>query len=249
MALPGIRGVLLGGSRASGFADADSDTDLYTLRRGPLPDRDARAAALAPLADGGRVVEETAWGVEDHLRITGRLVEIIHLDLATLPVDEAYGPGLAPNGYTTAFLNTLSGGLVVADPLGELAALRARLAVYPEATRARILAQAAEELPGYLGQLKKAQSRGDWTSAVNRRSALQAAWFDALFALNRRYHPGEKRLMTHLASCSILPDAAAARWASVSLMGADDPALIEAMRSLVEELLAAALADLGTLGA
>ena len=33
--IPGVRAVLLGGSRATGVADAASDTDLYALRSGP----------------------------------------------------------------------------------------------------------------------------------------------------------------------------------------------------------------------
>lgn len=236
--LAGVAAVALGGSRASGLADAASDTDLYALCPTGVPDAAARVRALAPLADGGRVRRETAWGDEDHLHLDGRLVEIVYLDGSVLDVERFYDPGAEPTGYTTAFLHTLAGAVGVADPDGTLAALQERLRTFPEATRARILAQAPSELAGYLTQLRAAQSRGDWTSVTHRRAALQTAWFDLLFALNRRYHPGEKRLLPHAETCPRRPDALRARWTAAALAPADDPGLPDALAALVDDLLA-----------
>ncbi len=235
--LPGVRAVFVGGSRASGLADEASDTDLYALHRGALAGPAAREAALLPHADS-MVTSIDTWGPESHFAIAGQEVEVVYLDLAGLALDTFYGAGAAPTGYTTAFLHTLAHGRPVADPHGELAAIQARLTTYPEATRRRILEQAPGELASYIDQLRKAQSRGDWTNVTSRRAAIQATWFDLLFALNRVYHPGEKRLLTHLERCPLAPDAARARWASVSLLAADDPRLAEGLATLVSELVA-----------
>lgn len=235
VALPGVRAVFLGGSRATGTADDSSDTDLYALCR-PVPDADAAATALRPLADDGHITRVTTWGAEDHFRVAGRLVEIVHLDADALAVDAFYDPGVAPTGYTTAFLHTLALGVPLADPNGELAALQDRLRTYPEATRARILAEVPAELAEYLSQLRKAQGRADWTSVTHRRAAAQTAWFDLCFALNRRLHPGEKRMLTHLADCPVVPADAVARWAQASLLPADDPALPDVLGELASEL-------------
>lgn len=237
LGLPGVLAVAIGGSRASGLADAASDTDLYAFGTGPAPDAAARAAALATLADGARVVRDATWGEEDHLHVGGRLVEVMYVDLDVLALESFYAPGAGPTGYTTAWLHTLAHARVVADPAGALAAVRARLEAYPEATRTRILAQAPVEFAGYLDQLRKAQARADWTAVTNRRSAFQAAWFDALFALNRRYHPGEKRLLRHAASCPRRPERTVERWAEASLARADDPGLEAALASLGADLL------------
>lgn len=236
LGLTGVRAVFLGGSRAAGTGDAASDTDVYALHRGPLPDAAARAAALAPLADGGVVREETAWGVEDHLHAGGGLIEIVHLDADALGLDAFYDPGVDPTGYTTAFLHTLAGGVPLADPHGDLAAIQGRLATYPEATRARLLAQLPRELAEYAATLTKAQTRGDWTGVTNRRAAFQAAWFDLLFAVNRRYHPGEKRLLAHLERCPVTVPDAGVRWTRVSLAAADDPALPRELAALASDL-------------
>jgi hypothetical protein len=236
LALAGVRAVFLGGSRATGTDDAASDTDVYALHLGRLPGPVERAAALAPLADGGVVREETAWGVEDHLRVGGGLVEVVYLDADALGLDAFYDPGVDPTGYTTAFLHTLAHGVPLADPHGDLAAVQGRLTHYPEATRARMLEQLPRELAEYTATLTKAQARADWTGVTNRRAAFQAAWFDLLFAVNRRYHPGEKRLLTHLAGCSVTVADVRDRWARVSLAAADDPLLPGDLAALADDL-------------
>lgn len=218
-----------------GVDDAASDTDLYAFHDGAPPSEDARARALSPLADGGEVVAEETWGTSDLLRIGGHLVDIVYLDLDGVGVDAFYDPGVWPTGYTTAFLHTLARCLVVADPAGELAAIQARLGTYPEATRAKVLERLPTELNGYLEQLANARRRTDWTSVTHRRTALQVAWFDLVFAINRRYHPGEKRLLDHLSTCSLVPDDAVARWTHASLLPADDPALVDALAALAAD--------------
>ncbi|EWT03362.1 hypothetical protein N865_18540 [Intrasporangium oryzae NRRL B-24470] len=134
LGLDSVVAVFLGGSRATGVDDARSDTDLYAVHRGSVAPGPERAAALAPLADGGEVREETAWGPEDHLHVGGGLVEVVHLELGGLRdlVDRAYTDGLGDEGFATAFLHTVNAGLVLRDPEGEVAALQVRLVTYPE---------------------------------------------------------------------------------------------------------------------
>ena len=144
---------------------------------------------------------------------------------------------VSPNGYTTAFLFTLARMEPLADPHGHLARLRQRLATYPEATRDRLLDRLPRELPNYLDQLRKAQRRRDWTGVINRRSALQEAWFDLLFAINRHYHPGEKRLLSHLAELPVQPPDAVQRWSEAALAPGDDPGLVDLLTELTDDLL------------
>ncbi len=61
-------------------------------------------------------------------------------------------------------------------------------------------------LPSYDAQIRKAASRGDKIAVNHRMAAFMESYFDVLFALNRRTHPGEKRL-DKLAErdCAILP--------------------------------------------
>jgi hypothetical protein len=60
--------------------------------------------------------------------------------------------------------------------------------------------------------------------------------FNMLFALNRRYHPGEKRLLLHAERCAIRPEQHTERWEHAAALHVDDGIMPEALAELVEEL-------------
>lgn len=243
MAISGVVAVTLGGSLASGLADEHSDVDLHVYWREPLADDAARHAALAAAADAGTAVATIReWGLEDHLTAGGRLVELVYVHLGDLRslVERSYGEGLGDEGFATALLWSVAAGLLLRDPSGELHALRARLAAYPEATRRRLLATMPGLLRAYLGQLRKAQARGDVLFAQHRRYTIQMVYFNMLFALNRMYHPGEKRLLLHGERCAIRPPGQAERWERVARLPAGDPAAAELLAGLTDDLCALA---------
>ena len=241
-AVAGIAGVVavsLGGSLASGLADEASDIDMHVYFRAPLADTAERHARIAAAADPGTPVREVGdWGLEDHFYVGGRLAELIyvHLDDMRALVERAYGEGIGDEGFATAQLAFVAEGRPLHDREGALAALRARLAVYPEATRSRLLGSHPRLLRSYLGQLRKAQSRGDLLFAQHRRYTLQMVFFNMLFALNRRYHPGEKRLLVHGERCPLRPARLAERWERIARLPADDTAVADLLQELVDDL-------------
>lgn len=239
MTLPGVRAVAIGGSRASGLADAASDTDVYALVTGAVPAPADRAEVLRGTADDGRVEAQDAFGPEDHLVVGGRLTEVVYLRAEALAaqVDAATGEGLMSEGFTTCFLHTIATCVPVADD-GSLASLRSRLATYPEPTRRRILAETPQVLRACLEQLARARQRGDVLMTAHRRASVQALWFNMLFALNRAYHPGEKRLLEHAARLEVVPADAVERWREAQLLRADDARLPQALAGLADDLLA-----------
>ena len=94
---------------------------------------------------------------------------------------------------------------------GQYAATRQRFDVpFPEELRRNIINRNMRlltgNLPSYDAQIRKAASRGDKIAVNHRMAAFMESYFDVLFALNRRTHPGEKRL-DKLAErdCAILP--------------------------------------------
>jgi Domain of unknown function (DUF4037) len=240
--LPGFAAISLGGSVAAGLADDASDLDLHVYWREPLAAPSTRRERLAQIvgADGVEV-DILDWGREDNLRVDGRMVELIYMPFDELcaEVDQAYGAGLITEGYTTARLFYVASGQPLHDPSGELSALRERLlAAYPEPTRRLLLQYHPALLRVYLGHLRLAQSRGDLLAAQHRRYTIQMVWFNLLFALNRRYHPGEKRLLIHSQSCMLRPDNLAARWERSARLAADDPELARVLGGLVDDLCA-----------
>jgi hypothetical protein len=238
--LPGFVAISLGGSVASGLADESSDLDLHIYWRAPLATPAERAARLAQIADAGSVeVEILDWGREDNLRIGGRRAELVYtpLDELCAEVEQAYGEGLISEGYTTARLYYVASGQPLHDPVGELSLLRERLLDgYPEPTRRLLLRYHPALLRVYLGHLRLAQSRGDLLAVQHRRYTVQMVFFNLLFALNRRYHPGEKRLLIHGERCPLRPADLAYRWSHAARLAADDPALAETLASMIDDL-------------
>ena len=73
---------------------------------------------------------------------------------------------------------------------------------------------------------------------VRRRAGLLDVTVSLLFALNRRYHPGEKRLLAHVASCDVRPINVADRLRAACVAAPDDPSLAEQFVSLIAETVA-----------
>jgi Domain of unknown function (DUF4037) len=85
----------------------------------------------------------------------------------------------------------------VLDPQGWLTQTRRKCREpYPELLREKIIAANHRAIRGilssYEAQIRKAAARGDLVSFNHRIAALVASYFDILFAVNRRLHPGEK---------------------------------------------------------
>jgi hypothetical protein len=238
--LPGVVAASLGGSAAAGLADASSDLDLHVYWRGELAGAGERAASIGKVADEGSVVPDVRfWGLEDHFHIDGQLAELVYVNLDDLQADvaRAYGEGIGGEGFVTAQLFYVTNSALVLDPTGEVGALRARLlAGYPEPTRRLVVRDNPFLMRYYLNHVRQAQGRGDLLFVQHRRYAVQMVFFNLLFALNRRYHPGEKRLLIHGAACDVAPRDLAIRWAENARLAADDAALPESLGALVEDL-------------
>lgn len=172
--VPGIAGVMLGGSRARGDAVADSDTDLGLYYRLPL-DLDALARLAREVAGGtaeitrpgdwGRWVDGGAW-----LRIEGAPVDWLYRNLDR--VDRCWRDAQQgryrfhfqvghPLGVPDfAYAGEVALGRVLADSTGELAALHSAAAQYPPALR-RSLTAGLAEAEFLLSGTKKVVLRGD----------------------------------------------------------------------------------------
>jgi len=236
--------VALGGSLASGVADAESDIDLYVYLDGllSLAER-AAVAGEAPRAEIGNAFWEpgdewidAASGI--HLDVMFRDVAWIESDLArVLNRCEAWV------GYSTAFWYNVRASRPLHDPRGWYAALQARASVpYPEALVQAIVAKnhpiLRDTLSSYRYQLQRALERADRVSLNHRVAAVLASVFDILFALNRQPHPGEKRLLALAeALCPRRPpDFAAQVDALLAASATVDPALLDHLDALCDGL-------------
>ncbi|MFG3101184.1 nucleotidyltransferase domain-containing protein [Streptomyces sp. NPDC048182] len=172
----GVVAVSLGGSRARGTHRPDSDTDLGLYYRPALDTAALRLLAGEMTGGPAEVTEPGGWGpwVDGGawLTIEGTQVDWIYRDLDRVHriwqqcrdgrFEVGTQPGHPIGVYSHAYAGEVALGRVLADPTGELAALREQIrAAYPPPLRASLVAGARWEVPFILAATRKGVRRGD----------------------------------------------------------------------------------------
>ncbi|MFE7587960.1 nucleotidyltransferase family protein [Kitasatospora sp. NPDC057512] len=211
--VPGVVGVMLGGSRARGEERPESDWDLGVYYRGGL-DLDALRAIAGPEVEvagpggWGPWVNGGAW-----LRVDGVAVDWILRDLdrvgrvwadcRTGRYEVGTQAGHPLGFWSPCYPGEVALGQLLADPAGELRRLKRQTADYPEPLRAALVAATWEA--GFL--LDTAAKSAVRTDALHVSLCLSHAvgiLVQALYAHHRRWCLNEKGA---LAVAGQLPDA------------------------------------------
>jgi len=207
--LPSVEAVILGGSFSTGMPDQRSDYDLYAYAREAI-DPALREALLRPRAVRLEL-QRDFWEWEDTwIEHDGAKLEIMYrgCENAEEEVEKRLCRYEASVGYTTFVLYTLAHGHILVDRDGWFRSLQKRVVNtgYPDRLLQGIVAKNYPVLgpiiSSYEDQIESAFARRDYVSLIHRTAAWLASYFDIVFAANRKYHPGEKRL---LARAAVLP--------------------------------------------
>jgi hypothetical protein len=152
--VPGVVGVVLGGSRARGTHTPESDTDLGIYYRAPLDVDRLGAVARSLSGPTAQVTEPGGWGPwvdgGGWLKVDGGALDFIYRDLDRVRAVctdvgqgryEFHQQGGHPLGFADhAYAGELALGRVLSDPTGELARLRSSLQPYPPALSQALIA-------------------------------------------------------------------------------------------------------------
>lgn len=200
-ALPQVEAIALGGSRAGIHYDEKSDYDIYLYCTAPVSDEERRAI----LSKYCSYVEygNHFWELEDNGTLNNGIdFDLLFRDLNdfTAGIARVVEQFQAGNAYTTCMWHNLVTCKIVYDGTGRLTAAKERFTVpYPDQLKKNIIENGwrllRTSMPAYELQIKKAAGRGDLVSVNHRTAALLETYFDVLFALNGKTHPGEKRLI------------------------------------------------------
>ncbi|MCP4590177.1 MAG: DUF4037 domain-containing protein, partial [bacterium] len=187
-----VEAVALGGSLASGTADAGSDIDLYVYSSAEIP-----VSARAEIATAGAEyaeVDNRFWESGDewvdaqtgiHVDVMFRSVEWIEEQ-----IERVLRRCEASVGYSTCLWHNVASSRALYDRAGWFRALQQDAGqAYPGELQRAIVAKNHPILwrtaSSYKYQLEGAIARGDMVSVNHRAAALLASYFDVLFAVNR----------------------------------------------------------------
>jgi predicted nucleotidyltransferase len=240
--VPDVKAVVLAGSRGGGTSDPESDFDIYVYATAEVPVEFRRGL----LGDGAEI-DNRFWepGDEASDLAAGLKLDIMYRSPKWIEdqLDRVLVRYEAAIGYTTCFWFNVLHSEPLFDREGWFEHLQNRAHVtYPDELRRAVIAKnwpiLRRNQSSYRRQIERALQRGDEVSVQHRVTALLASFFDVWFALERKPHPGEKRLLTHL------PE----QWASLvrGVLNAERTALLKNIDGLIDPL-DARLAEAGLL--
>lgn len=244
--------IALAGAHAKGMADASSDIDFYVFAESAKPYAERRSL-IESAADKGTVpwvdvsFDATPWGGSMDFMYKGTPVEATARTFAMM--DKAVEDCLngrfeiipaawTSNGYYTfIYLCELSFIKPIYDPNGILAAYQKKAAVYPPALRRSVIET-------FLSRANTWIDNFHYESAVRRADILFTApivlhtvmdMVQVIFALNRVYFTGDKKLEAALKRMEYCPDALLSNLAF--LMSAPrDPEQLDIQRQLLRQI-------------
>jgi predicted nucleotidyltransferase len=252
----GIVGIVLGGSRARGTANAASDYDigLYYGPDAPLDTTrlldvvrelvdDPEAAAVTPVGGWGPRIVGGGW-----LSIGGRKVDLLYRGVEPVravisacragQVSMDYQPG-HPHGFCSAiWMGEVAICEPLHDPQGIIADLKAATEPYPHALQAALLRTFLWEVQFAIENGEIAIARGEQTHIAGCIYRALCCIGQVLFALNRRYLINEKGALAEAAGFSrtipLLSERTERIWAALGR--SEFKSALSALRSLDEEL-------------
>lgn len=240
---PQVRSMAVGGSRAVKRNDEYSDYDVYVYCAEPLP-----------VADRRRVLEQycDSMVLDNHYREhedicimeDGTELNIIYRDLdeclATIArVAEDHEP---LDGCSTGLWHNLLTGRIAYDKGGLLAAAKEKYSIpYPQELKQNIISYHMNlikyGMPSFIAQIEKAMKRGDMVNITHCIDRFFESYFDIIFALNEKLHPGEKRMVQVCTEeCSVLPVNFELNIRLLCVNMCKDPATISVVNTMVTEL-------------
>lgn len=238
-----IEAMAIGGSRALKKNDEYSDYDVYVYCKELIPEDDRKAVLekyCSRMELGGCHREyEDICIMEDgmELNIVYRNTDEFLADIARVVVEHK-----AQGGYTTCMWHSLLTGRIAYDKGGRLAEAKQKYTVrFPQELKHNIISHNMQlikyGMSTCLTQLTKAMKRGDLISISQEAYKFLASYFDVIFAMNEKLHPGDKRLLDIcLKECRVLPDNFERNIKALLLNMCKDPAAICFVNTMVLEL-------------
>jgi Nucleotidyltransferase domain len=247
--VPGVRAIVLGGSRARGEATAASDYDigLYYEPDHPIDiGRLAKAVTTLPGPATSSVTAIGEWGPWINggawLTVAGMRVDLLYRDLGKVravieaccagKIERVYQPGHPHAFVSSIYMGEVALGRVLWDPDGVMTPLKRTCDPYPSALGETLIRSFFWEAKFALENALHGRGRDDPAYVAGCAFRCVACLCQALFALNRVYLLNEKAASAGVERLAVKPHDFAGRVRQAVAAGAAGLALLMA---LVEE--------------
>lgn len=251
--IPGVVGVVLGGSRANGTAIAASDIDIGIYYDGANPPATEALSAVATAMDDDHrpdlVVPYGGWGpwvdAGGWMTVGGFSVDLILRDIHRVEAEIENGRrGIVTCHYQTghphAFLNVIYRGemavcRIIADPRGVLAPLQTAAQDYPPALQSALTGFFLFEAGFSLDLAEKTLDRDDTYYVAAHLVRSVSAMNQVLFAVNRTYCLNEKKAVARIDGFRVRPKGYRRR-IDTALTAPATTVAIETLRALLADI-------------
>ena len=209
-----VKAIVISGSRMSGVEDELSDIDMYVYANEEIPlelrkcifDKYAVEQSLDnrywELGDE-MIIKDSQEGLDIMYREPNWIESMIH---------NVYDLHYAALGYTTCFIHNVASSRILFDRNGWFKSIQDKVCSgYPDELAKNIIEKnlpllKEKRYASFYAQIANAVHRNDYISVNHRLSAFFASYFDIIFAYNKIFHPGEKRLVRFvLSKCKFIP--------------------------------------------
>jgi predicted nucleotidyltransferase len=253
--IPGVRAVVLGGSRARGntgphadidlgiYYSPDRALDLSALNRlATALDDQHRSDLLTPIGGWGPWINGGGW-----LQVSGIAVDFLYRDVKKVrrviadcrsgKVEVDYQPG-HPHAFTSAvYLAETALCQPLTDPHGTIAGLKQLAIPYPPALKDALIARFFWEAGFSTAIGRKAATRGDAAYVTGCLFRGTACLLQTLFALNGQYWMNEKSALALADRFAITPVNLEARIHAATAALSPDPEQLASSLEILDALI------------
>jgi len=219
----GVRAVVLGGSYARGMQHPGSDLDIgiYYYETQPFAIADIHAVASAISASGAaEVTDFYGWGAWVNgggwIHTAHEKVDFIYRNIQQVmrTIDQAeqgitghdYFQQPAHGFFSTVYLAETQVCVPLYDPLGIIAAMKDRVAVYPPLLKEKTVASMLWLAEFSLIHAESFARGGDRFTTPGTLARAAYCITQALFALNETYYMSDKTALREMAAFAIAPE-------------------------------------------
>jgi hypothetical protein len=227
--VPGVRGIVLGGSRASGTATPQSDYDLglYYEADDPLDvgsltttiaalDDTGPAASVTPIGGWGPWINGGGW-----LTVEGKRVDLLYRDLGRVrsvigqcragQIERHYQPG-HPHAFVSAiYMGEIANCRPLWDPRAVMAALKGQTLPYPQLLRQGLIRTFLWEARFAIENVRHGRALDDVAYVAGCFFRSVACLCQVLFAINGTYLLNEKGAVLGTRDLAVCPENFSAR--------------------------------------